>query len=307
MSMRTASISDSISPIVHKWMLVCTLLPALLLSCTKETIDAEIPVVAEIGGEQLTLEDALDKIPPALLNADSARAISQFADQWTAERLWLREAVRIGLHEDPEFLDRAERAREQLLIQYLQETVLRENAAELTVEKEDAQVYYQEHKDKFILNEKFLKIWMISTQTRADAVRAREELMRGIPREKVYEKYHVDSGSQSYHGELFHPLSWLLNDLPFMKTYLENMGRNELSPVLSFQGKYHFIQIMDEKTTDETPDLEWLIETLQGMLQRENSAKILNSFIRSLSLRAESNLEINRMSEDQIRTILNEK
>ena len=285
-------------------LILAGLMGLIVVSCGEQVDEKVQPILAEVGEKQLTLGDVLQEVPPSMLHADSVRAIMQFTDRWMAEQLWIQEAERRNLDEDEAFLEQLERAKTQLLIRYLQEKILSDRVEDRFVKEEDVQIYYQEHKDKFILNEKFLKVWMISAVTRQDAVRAREDLMRGIAREKIYEEYHSNDGTQSYRGELFHPISRLVQDLPEMKIYLKQMGRNELSPVLSFQGKYHFLQIVDIKTTDETPDLQWLLDSLQGMLVRENSAKILNSFIRSLSLQAETNRDIERMPEEKVRSLL---
>lgn len=274
----------------------------ILASCLADGSSDDSPVIASVGGEQLTLAQALNNIPEIALEQDTLQALESYKEQWISEKVSVSEARRLGLQNDREFQEKLARAEEQLLADMLQEFILAENEEELTISRDEAQNYFQENRDKFILNERYIRFRHVTASTRSDIDNARSELMRGVDWETVLERYSVDPELQLRQSTQFLPITLALSDIPMLNRYLTMIGISEVSPVHFENGRYHFVQLREIRNEGDHPDFDWLIPRIQEWLKLEKSKRITNAFKRNLYLQAESNDEISRMDEDEMET-----
>lgn len=280
------------------------LLSLLLFSCTEKRSSADRTVIASVAGERLTLQNALDDIPPEMIKEDSIQTIYSYANQWIQSRIAIDHAQRIGIQNTPEFNKKLERYRNQLLETLLTENIIIQNETELEVSREEAQNYYQSNRDQFLLDEKYIRFRHLTTDTRAAAENANREIMAGQDWEEVVERYSSEPESQLRHSTQFWPISLAAYDLPPVNQQLRIIGITERSPIIFFRGQYHWVQIIEERTEGEYPDLEWLIPQIERWLEHEKTRRLTNGYLRNLYLQAESNNEIELINVSELQSLI---
>ncbi len=290
----------------YRYALIAALFVWFFTGCS-ELIDSDNSVViASVGNEQLTIEGALDQIPAIALRQDTMQAISSFKSQWINSRISEKEARRLQLQNSNEFRERVQRMERQVLEEMLKEFVLGEHEDELQVTREEAQDYFQANREKFVLDERYVRFRHITTNTRTGIDNARRDLMRGVDWEDVAQTYSVNPELQVRESTQFWPYSMAVADIPLLNRYLGVIGLSEISPVHRSQGQYHFVQLREVRNEGDHPDFEWLIPQIQQWLKLEKSQRITNAFKRNLYLQAESNHEVERLSDEDTRSALSE-
>lgn len=274
--------------------------------CLSEAQQDSSPVIARVGNHQLTMEKAIKLAPDIAFLEDTLKAVSNFRRQWIRSKVTEEEARRLRLQNDEAFRERMARMEEQLLEEMLQEYVLAEQSSELTVTRDEAQNYFQANRDKFILNERYVRYRHITTESRTDVDNARSGLMQGVDWETILEQYSVAPELQLRQSTQFLPISMALSDIPLLNRYLNVIGISEISPVHFANGQYHFVQLREIRNEGEHPDFEWLIPQIQQWLKLEKSKRITNAYKRNLYLQAESNNEIDQLSSNELQSALND-
>jgi hypothetical protein len=292
---------------IRKRFFFAVLLAAgIAASCMTDGKQDTSAVIASVGDQQLTIEAALSQIPEIALRQDTLLALETFKNQWINSRLTEKEARRLQLQNDETFRQRLQRMEDQLLEEMLKEYILAEHDDELYVTRDEAQNYYQANRDKFVLDERYVRFRHITTNTRTEIDNARRELMRGVSWEDVVNRYSVNPELQLRESAQFWPASMAVADIPMLNRYLGVIGISEISPVHAYRGNYHFVQLREVRSEGDHPDFEWLIPQIQQWLKLEKSHRITNAFKRNLYLQAESNNEINKLSDAETRSALND-
>ena len=289
---------------MKKSLLTLFLLPGLF-SCTSADHVDDSPVLASVQNSTLTLETALREIPEIVLAQDTLSAVLSYTEQWVDSEVRVKEAERIGLSNTPEVRDRLIRLRKQLLQDALKDVILNEHEDELEVTREEAQNYYQAHREKFTLEERYVRFRHLTTRTRTEADNAKRDLLRGVSWEDVADEYSVNSQAQLRKSEQFWPISMATGDNRLLKQYLNVIGLREISPIQYFRGQYHFVQLLEERPAGDHPDLEWLIPQITEWLKIEKARRITNTYVRNLYLESEASNEISKASVSDVSQYLN--
>lgn len=273
---------------------------AFFTGCNGTDTGSDTSRLARVGSEYLTLQEALDAIPPFVLKEDSLQAIRSFRDEWVRNRVLLQEAFRLQVQQNDEVRERLEKARQNVLVSALKDAVMNKYEEELSVTDEEARTYYQSYKDQFVLNERFVRFRHMKTGTHEEAQSAKRDLMRGIGWQEVARKYSVEPTTAIEASEQFWPISMAANEADIMNRYLRIIGQSEISPIQRVNNTYQFVQLMESRAQGEHPDLEWLMEKIKSWLILEKRRRHLSSYVKNLYLKAESNNEIETF--DVVRT-----
>lgn len=274
----------------------------LFLGC--ESTESENPVIASMGGEQLTLNDALLGVPDELLKQDSLFSVTRFRDQWLQSKVNTAHATGLHLDQTELFQMRINRIKEQLLRDMLSDAILSEHTAELDVSDQEARQYFQTHREQFLMNERFVRFRHITTNTRAEAEEANRDIMSGAEWDEIADRYSIHPEQQKQFSAKFWPESMVLQEHPELRYFLSYIGITERSPIAYSNGHFHMIQLMEEKKEEEYPDLEWLLPRIKEWIKVEKSQRIVNAYLRNLYLQAEANNEIYSVTVTELDEIL---
>lgn len=263
-----------------------------LCTCTAGENESDNRYLARVGEEYLTVEEARSALSPSLLKGDSLRALRNYREQWIRDRLMVREANRMGLHQNEEVRRKMERARREVLREAIRSQIFQQYGEGAEVTDEEARNYFQTHRDQFILQERYIRFRHMVTRTIQQARSARQELLQGVAWPEVARRYALDPERALGESEQFWPLSMAATENEVMHRYLEVIGQQEISPVRRVDSTYHFVQLMETREEGEQPELDWLISRIKEWLKMEKRRRYFSSYIKNLYLRAESNNEI---------------
>lgn len=281
-----------------------TFLLLVFSACNPSFQNDDSPVLASVGNLSLTMNEALDHIPESVMSQDSIRAVQSYIDQWVDKQVTIQQAERMGLQNSPEVRSKMERLRRQVLEDALREYIIRQNIEEIEVTREEAQNYYQAHKEQFVLEERYVRFRHLTTRTRTEADNANRDIMRGDDWEDILDRYSVNPERQLRESNQFWPISMAAEGIPMLNRYLNIIGLSERSPIHFFRGEYHFVQLLEERPAGDHPDLEWLIPQIEEWLKLEKARRITNSYIRNLYLESNSNNEITKANVSEIELML---
>ncbi|HBQ58962.1 MAG TPA: hypothetical protein DD671_04885, partial [Balneolaceae bacterium] len=209
-------------------------------ACTKPA-ETNTVILAEVGEERLTAEDARKQIPAIVLQSDSASAIQTYRDEWIRRQIILQEAERLNFINRPGMEEKLRRMREEFILQQVQDYIIAEFEDDLTVSEQEARDYYQQHKDRFVLDERYVRYRHLIASTNAEAESAKRELMRGTDWETVAKKYSRFADLKIRESERFWPISIAGGDINMLNRYLKIIGPSEISPTYRTSGEYHFV------------------------------------------------------------------
>lgn len=270
----------------------CLLMGPVLVACNGYDMGAPDDVIAEVNGETLTLSDVRSRLSEAALQSDSARAVGNYKRQWIYRRVLVNEAERQGVHRDSEVQQQLRRAREEVLIQALSDKIALQAEEEDPVTRQDAQRFYEQHRDEFVLDERHVRYRHVIADQESDVQNARNALHRGVEWEEVAERYVVNPEAAVTQAQRFQPISQAAADYPELNDLLERIGIEEMSPVRFIEGRYHFVQLMDVREEGDHPQIDWILDRVAKWLEADRNRQRFSSFRQNLLLQADANNEI---------------
>jgi len=267
------------------------LLITFIASCNPPA-DVKDNIIARVGGQYLTVKQALNEIPAVAIENDSLQALINYRNDWIQQQLLLQEAKRLRINSNSDVKKRIQKATDDILIQAIRDYLLSQENENLLVTRQEARNYYQKNKDEFTLKEKYVRYRHLTANSMADAQGAKNDLLRAVPWETVVERYSVNPSQNLNESERFWPVSMAATDIGILNRYLNIIGINEISPITQVGNEYHFVQLLEERSAGEHPDLEWLISQIEDWLLLEKRRRFYGSYVKNLYLQAEANNEI---------------
>ena len=115
-------------------------------------------IIAKVNNEVLLRSDLLSKIPSQQFAlADSTQVLKTYTQQWIQDRILLQEAYRLRIHHDEEVLSQINELKEDYILQISKDYITQELNQNIEVSLAEARDYYQDNKDNFLLDERFIR------------------------------------------------------------------------------------------------------------------------------------------------------
>lgn len=273
---------------------------ALLLSACTNGLEKKPTVLAEVGTQMLTMEEAKREIPPTVFESDSSKALVQYRDEWIRRQVILQEAERLNFRNRQDVQQKLKRLEEEYILHSIRDYIINEFEDGLEVTEQEARNYYQQNKDKFTLDERYVQYRHLIAESMNAAESAKRALMRGQSWEEVATAYSKYPDLKIREAQNYWPSSIAGGDVAMLNRYLRVIGPSEISPTHRVGNEYHFVQLLDERPEGDHPDLDWLIDQIQEWLILEKRKRAFNTYVKNLYLQGQANNEI------QIYTVTNE-
>ncbi|MEX0720837.1 MAG: peptidyl-prolyl cis-trans isomerase [Balneolaceae bacterium] len=263
----------------------------LAVGCN-HTLEKEPVVFAEVGGNELTLSEAKSNIPQHIFDTDSNASYLKYREDWIRRQLILQEAERLNFADREAVQKQLKRLKEEYILQAVQDYIISEYEADVSVSEDEARNYYQQNKDKFTLDERYVQYRHLIARNSQDAQNAKRDLMRGVSWESVANKYSLYADFKIRESERFWPISLAGGDIAQLNRYLNIIGPSEISPTYRSGSEYHFVQLVGERPKGDHPDLDWLITQIEEWLVLEKRKRAFNTYVKNLYLQGQANNEI---------------
>ena len=231
-----------------------------------------VSIVAQVGDRHLTREALERRIPPPFADTISPKEKQKLVENWIAEELLYREAIRQKLDQDPELSERIDRAVRQLLAS---ELMTRTHAREAEVSEDEILAYYEEHRASFERDQLELRVRHLIVADRNAQTRAWDRLQKGEFFEQVAREVSIDQ-SAANGGDLGYFTEDMVNSSFWAACREAKLGhrirtRTELG--------YHIIEVTDRNDAGSIRDLVDVRGEIQQRIlterRREQRAKLL--------------------------------
>lgn len=262
----------------------------LLISCTPGEVpeNTEKSIIAEVGSQQLSLEEVLLRLPERRLLADSSAAVINYRNEWVRRQVLAAEAERQGIRESETFQLAMQEYEQELLAELLGEDYLSQQAIS-EIERNEAMRYYERHREEFVLSEQHVRFHHMIAASMSDATAARQQLLRGADWDDVALRYAINPQEAIRNSTLYHPESTALQEFPPMARFLGAIGITEISPIRLINGRYHFIRLLEHAEEGSVPKLDWTLTRIEKAMKVERRRSALNAYEQRLLRQAEGN------------------
>lgn len=247
---------------------------AVMLSCwllaACGSPDLEDEYLARVGNSFLHRDDLALALANLPANLDSTHAADQFIERWVTDELLAQEARERNLQSDPDVRRRLDESERSVLIGTLVSRMYRE--VELPTERE-IRSYFERNAENLTLRESFLRIRYLSTPDSAAAVLAvavLETLASSQSPDSTWRSIVIASAADPEVclalSVNYFPESRLFRNIPSLTESTARLRPGQTSPIMSIDGLYHVIHLVDRVPAGTRPNLEWVMDDIRNRL-----------------------------------------
>jgi len=246
--------------------------------------------VARVGENCLSEDDliaALSSVPAGL---DSTHAAGQVIDRWITDELLSQEARRRNLGEDPEVKRRLEENERSILISTLVDRLFDE--VEPANERE-IESYFEKNIENLRLREPFLRIRYLTTSDSVAAISAvsvLDSISVSANPDSVWLSTIADIGDDPETATVlstsYFPASRLFRNIPYLRDAIAPLPPGQSRIVLTDDGLFHVIQLVDRVDAGTTPKMEWIVEDIRNRLLIDKRKQMYTDQVQRLRNRA---------------------
>lgn len=242
-------------------------------------------VVAVVGDTKITktdLNERIARLPERYQNIVNMRK-DEFLQDVVNDTLVYQEALRKGVHKDPDLLKILDQAKKKIIIaKFLKDNV----AGTVVVTDEEVEDYYNANKDKYNTAE-IMRVSHILLPTKEEAEAILAQLNDGAEFDALARAKSVDPTAQKGGDIGYFPKGQLIPE--FEKTCAA-LEVGQTSGVVKTKLGYHIIKLTDRRPPQPRP-LEQVRSNIQISLKTEKKQQKFNELLERL--REETDIKIN--------------
>jgi hypothetical protein len=266
--------------------LVC-MIPLLLKTCLSSDENSENKVLAEVEGERIYLEEALEGMPKGLSAKDSAIFVKEFLNNRINDLLVYNKAVE-NITQTKELEKMVESYRRSLMIYEYQQRVLNERFKSERSE-EEIKLYYEEHRSRFTTDNHLVKGLFIKVPSNAPKLANLKQWMlhpdeKNLPR---IESYCVQYAS------VFNPFmdQWTpLNEVVGSVPSLSEKGSGLLQEGRTFEvtedGSCYILYVSEQVSKGDVAPFEYIEPVVVNVMLNAGKAAFLKQLEADLKKKA---------------------
>ncbi len=248
-------------------------------------------VIASVGDGTLTLEQLVDAIPPSIQSKISKEQVNNYLQQWAEMELIYRDALRLGMDENENFLSKLEQARRELLFQQYVDKYLSENE---TVTDEEALGYYNDNKDNYQIEDDEIRALQIFVASSAEANNAYQRISRGEDFEAVAREVSID-----FIDNQRIDLGYFNKDeiVPDLSNRIFNASVGTLTRPMQSEFGYHIFKIIDRHERGRIKEFEEVKDQIVARLKSVKRNEKYTDLILKLRNKTNYNFNIEPLKE----------
>ncbi len=245
-------------------------------------------VVAVVGSEEITVGDFekyVNTLPQGQKEwANSPQGKKYIIDTLVTARLIEQEFNRRGLDRNPEYINRIENYKKQLMTEFIQKELIKD---EIKITDEDIEKYYKEHDKEFNVPEQAKVLDMVLAQEK-EALDVIARLKKGEDFGTLAANLSIDNFTKSRSGDL-PPFTREARPDIADKVFAAKKPNEIIGPVKTSQG-YHVIKFV-KKIPPQSRTLDEVKDSLRARLAAIKRNEVYQNFIKQL--KDSSNLKLN--------------
>jgi parvulin-like peptidyl-prolyl isomerase len=248
--------------------------------------------VARVDGHYLTQSD-LDRLLKGMGPVpDSTKAREQVIDQWIERTLLLREAKRLNLEEDPEVKRQLQEQRKSTLVTAMTNRIYEDSDREAT--DEEVRTYFESHREQLALREPYVRVRHLATTNVDSAQTVRRRLMAAREAtadttwDRLVRNYSYAPDRSQEISERFMPEGRLFAQLPYVEDELSALREGEVAPIIEDNNQFHVLQLVRRIPAGTEPELKWIKSEIQRRLRIRTRKQMYAREVQRLRTRAEA-------------------
>lgn len=238
------------------WMLTGLVL-ALCLSCAQEDQGQGLAKVGNYTITDQTVEKRLEGMPPFMQQQlATPEGKQRFVEALVEEEILVREALKRGFDDTPEFKDEIDRRKRDLLVRLFYEKVIQ---AEAAPPDSDVVAYYEAHLVDYSIPEHALARHIL-VETKNQALDLKKQIESGADFGELAREHSLDQQTKQREG-LLHgrierdaPIRGL-GDVPELTDAIFSLAPGEISEPIKTELGYHLVRV-DELNPETAKPLE---------------------------------------------------
>ncbi|MCX7944736.1 MAG: peptidyl-prolyl cis-trans isomerase [Deltaproteobacteria bacterium] len=262
--------------------------PGMIKQQPKQRSGINQNVIAIVGSEEITKDDFdkyLNTLPQGQREwANSPQGKKYIIDTLINARLIEQEFVRRGLDKNPDFINRIENYKKQLMTEFIQKDIIKE---EIKISDEEAEKYYKEHDREFNIPEQVKVLDMVVAQEK-EALDIINRLKKGEDFGTLAANLSIDPFTKSRAGDL-PPFTRDARPDIAQAAFSAKKPNEIIGPIKTSQG-YHIIKFI-KKIPPQSRTFEEVKESLKARLATIKRNEIYQNFLKEL--REGGNIKIN--------------
>ncbi len=272
------------------YIIIC----ATLFACQNASVkkeESEAKIVAVAGDEKLDINEFTDGFVSTGIIKDSVYNAKKSIESWATEALFFQEAVD-KLDNDEINIDRQVESYRRSLVNYIYQTKLIEANLDTLITKQEIEVYYNEHRDNFILKENIIKVNYFKVPVRTPVLAKIKKLL-GSPNPKDKEQL-KNLCIQNAENFFMNDSTWLfLDDIKKEIPELREQPDFNLSAgrVVEFTDEeyYYYLKVKDVKVKNGLSPINFEAQNIKKFIINMRKTQLITAYKRTLVEKAKAN------------------
>lgn len=258
----------------------------MLFGCDFFKRSSEADIIARVNDNYLYKDDIKDLMNAEQTPADSALVVNNFINTWATQQLLMAGAeVNISEEDQMAFNKLVEQYKTDLYTKAYLEALVKKNLNE-TVTDDEAQVFFEENKENFKLNEELIKFRYIKIdESRKDIKDIKQRFKRFDTADKVYlDSIAIHFNAYSLNDSIWIKLNQVVEKIPVInQTNKDQLLKKSNFIQLKDSIEVYLMQINDVLLRNETAPLEYVRPTIDQIVINKRKLELINELKKDLT------------------------
>jgi len=257
-----------------------------LVSCDSSPKESDPEAIARVGTEYLYLSDVRDLVPHGTSQEDSIRIVKAYIERWASRKL-LTDAAEVNLDEKQkqEFEKLVTQYRIDLYTNaYLEQLV--QTRIDTAIAKSEIEIYYEENKENFRLNEKLVKLRYIKVPSEHQKfLQIKERFFKPKKNDKEFwDTYLIQLKAAALNDSVWVELNQVYRKIPFINPENVNNYIQEGMQIEHKDGEdVYFIKIKEVLPENQASPLEYIEPTIRQVILNRRKLEFIKKIEKEIT------------------------
>ncbi|MFA5556323.1 MAG: hypothetical protein AB7D46_00010 [Flavobacteriaceae bacterium] len=257
-----------------------------LVSCDSPSKESDPEAIARVGADYLYPSDVQDLVPQGTSQEDSVRIVKTYIERWASHKL-LTEVAEVNLDEEQkkEFEKLVNQYRIDLYTNaYLEQLV--QTSIDTAITKKELELYYDENKENFRLNEKLVKLRYIKVPSEHQKfLQIKERFFKPKKNDKEFwDTYLVQLKAAALNDSVWVEMNQVYRKIPFINP---DNASNYIQEGMQIEHKdeedVYFIKIKEVLPENKISPLEYIEPTIRQVILNRRKLEFIKKIEKEIT------------------------